>query len=1163
MEIFSSEIKTVLSPPINNDSKYFLEQLLQKEKIIIELNEQLHKCKEQLFKLESENSTLGKKNQERIEHSSILNNEEYVVNFIEKNHLQENKNMNKFQSQIKYLQQLLQKESKRKHIVLQIWDKEIKNIESTMVQILSDKIKIHEALYNFNNKNKPVSFVFCQDPSLIYKTEVEYISNLINFLRKYPNYMYKIFIKSKSKIEKECISCLVNNFLYTNIHSFNSNENEILFLLYHTLKYEIKSLDFVHSSQEFLTDSINFYLLKSLSSNYEIKHYFEKIFTNVFNSLEQIDSKGIFQELEFNPIHLNSKIQENKRELKDNTNSNEEIKLLLSGNFSADSMRYPVKCADGYPITEMNIVSFFGKYFSDLTKKELLNEISKKEKNKRMKDYLQKQYDEYTSIGNENLFTNNLFFQKLQLTEESSEIMKIYQSNFSTVIRNINQILINLHQSKPFIPIFFKYICKIISILIKRKFPNIIDVETNAFIAEFFFNIVIKNLLLSDNIDTLIPIQLVTPSVIHNIKILYYIINQLVRGSFFKSPSDFMYTVFNWYFIDIMPKVFEIFDDFTDVELPPFLQNIITEDDNINNNLIENYVFEKEEFNYQMMCLTTEQIYNIMTIIQRNEQFFLGNEINKQIKEDFPSFRASYNILKHSEHLIYLTNAVYFDEQSNPQRKTFVLFKELILSGNIQTAKRRVDDSFNHFNGTRLIANERTQILLKNIKQSISEILINIDIPYPFCSGIDNTISFFNYLLEIIQMNFFILENKQKIKFLILNLISLLPKLPDEYRLNDYFNLYDEIINNICDNIKKIDLNLFFPIIDRSKQIYKEMKKTERKLKDINKAKFNHKLKDFVTNAQLNLVLVLLKTRNTTIVKIYEYELGIKYQYLENFLFEKKVNENKTKNIVNILEFIKYFPNCNKITQKDKIFSFEKEVQLPEAIQTYYKFIWIYLKKKIYKEKNIPQVLDKSNISSSTINSEEGKKLFNEVKNYIMNHLYLKLFPLERSSEDLHIYNKCLLLSSWVELKHFMNYQEINLEIIIPGIKECIQQFELVRIPFEKMIIWSKVSKIIIDVLGYNDNLIEENYRKINQIIIFIIIKSQPKYFASNLEFIELYYEDLENSGDYKLFKSLSAIKDILLNFNHSNLLNVSEEEYNEKCLKNKDKLIKCFDVEK
>ena len=97
---------------------------------------------------------------ERIEYSSILNNEEYVDNVIEKNHLQENKNMNKFQSQIKYLQQLLQKESKRKHIVLRIWDKEIKDIESTMVQILTDKIKIHEALYNFNNKNKPVFLYF-------------------------------------------------------------------------------------------------------------------------------------------------------------------------------------------------------------------------------------------------------------------------------------------------------------------------------------------------------------------------------------------------------------------------------------------------------------------------------------------------------------------------------------------------------------------------------------------------------------------------------------------------------------------------------------------------------------------------------------------------------------------------------------------------------------------------------------------------------------------------------------------------------------------------------------------------------------------------------------------------------------------------------------------
>ena len=127
--------------------------------------------------------------------------------------------------------------------------------------------------------------------------------------------------------------------------------------------------------------------------------------------------------------------------------------------------------------------NFFKKYIPDLTKKELIK-ILESEKNNAMKDYIMKQLNEYKN--NDSLYANTEFLDNVYKSKESTEVLALYQSNFSIVIELINQLFFQLINNISIIPNSIRYLCKIISILLKKQFPTITAVELNAFVAEFF-----------------------------------------------------------------------------------------------------------------------------------------------------------------------------------------------------------------------------------------------------------------------------------------------------------------------------------------------------------------------------------------------------------------------------------------------------------------------------------------------------------------------------------------------------------------------------------------------------------------------------------------------------------------------------------------------------
>ena len=131
----------------------------------------------------------------------------------------------------------------------------------------------------------------------------------------------------------------------------------------------------------------------------------------------------------------------------------------------------------------------FIKYEKNISITELENLKSEAEKNNK-RDLVEYYEELIKNINQRNcldLYWNN-FINKYSNDNEIKKdyLLFIYQKDFLNVISFleifINDLLINISS----IPSSIKYICKIISILIKNKFNDLSKFELNSFISKFF-----------------------------------------------------------------------------------------------------------------------------------------------------------------------------------------------------------------------------------------------------------------------------------------------------------------------------------------------------------------------------------------------------------------------------------------------------------------------------------------------------------------------------------------------------------------------------------------------------------------------------------------------------------------------------------------------------
>ena len=414
-----------------------------------------------------------------------------------------------------------------------------------------------------------------------------YIHKLMNYLWEKPKIVAQIIQKTEIKDVKEHLAPLFSNNFYENILSSNNIEYNLMYLLTILLDEEIKNLDNANQFDKFLEkESQCGYLLGELRKKKDIQSFFKNI---IQDGIENLEKNYSSLNIILNVNKIDNEFKENFVKYRIN------IKKLDEEGFEKIDKKQ----------LKQEQKNFNQKYIPSLDKKTLQHLIKEEENNKRMRDFLNTKINDCDS--NEYLYSNKLLMKQLYDCQYSEQNLFRYQKSFMIIVNFIDFIIDKIISNSHKLPYSSRCICKIISLLIKKRFPSISETEKNAFIAKFFFGKLLVPILKNPIIEALIGDFIITGNTLNNLKIIGDIINKLTSGVFYKD-SESEFTPFNWYFLDKMENIFEIFDHMTKVTLPEFIEDFI------NDILPQNYEYKYFKENQDQVMMHQSMLFNLSQI---------------------------------------------------------------------------------------------------------------------------------------------------------------------------------------------------------------------------------------------------------------------------------------------------------------------------------------------------------------------------------------------------------------------------------------------------------------------------------------------------------------------------------------------------------------------
>lgn len=989
-----------------------------------------------------------------------------------------------------------------------------------------------------------------EERSLFFGELNVYIPNLLKILWDNPKFISKIIINSSNQDIKNNLANFFTNFFYENITSSKCIESNYLYLITLLLMDEINSLKGIETPETFLNSTKCGFFLEQLCEKNEIQYFFKKI---IFEVIESISNSHPNEEISFNPEKLREIISNQKE--KDNKMKNEyetesEDELILEKVKAKSSNKKEEENEDNQNRKNLFINKYMGLLKEEDLQMSLTNYENKTNKNN-MKDYIE-------NISNNIKSSPDVFNTKIlkENLNNNENIINLYEENYFQLSKYLDIIFDNLLESINLLPYSIRCICKIISNLIEKKFPNIKNYQTNAFISKFFIHKLFSLMFLNPEEYALINEFIISSNQKFNLLIISDIIKRFCLGKLFKDDKiDGNFTPFNWMFIEKMPKLIELYENINNVKLPNFIQKLINGE--LNGDYKFNYFDENknEIIFHTSICFNIENIYLLLKNIKNNKEKLLNENINLELKKTIEKLLFEENLKKllnlignkesslNSNISYQLGNANTYVQNRN---KTFNInnIKEKDLKFFLITNLKYNDDFIKIFNVKRKKQyyfieenkkdinedeNSKNEKIINRTKNFLCAILYN-----------NNKLNKDDFIEnKISNTKDILIELKKKMKYLNIlieetipsewymkSLFDYLQKLPKDLVNNDFEGLFNQLEENLTVSIKDYNLEELY--------IFKEKLNIVKKKKHI----YNNII-NILKDSKYNIYVRNIIKKLIVPVKIYykknDNDLKILYSNDIKPVITNKKSSAKQLICKTIEEFIYYFPDISRYAYNSKlnVLMILKEMEFSGKIKTYTKFIGENLRAE--------KVLN---------NEQELKLIMSKITDYIMEKIYYKIFPKDIDPVDNMIYLNCEKLS-WIQPKHIIKKSEDYLfGQFIPDITECFANINKQKCPRKKILYVEELFKLIYNLGAFNGEELEGVDGEL-QIMNYALIKAKPKRITSNNEFIKLFLGNKKGKREDIHLTQISAISIQISNFSYSYLINITEEEFIENCKKN------------
>ena len=1012
-----------------------------------------------------------------------------------------------------------------------------------------------------NNDNKKYELIVDNDEQCRFFKEMNtYIPRLLLYLWSQPKTVSDILSLGDKNLVKEHLAPFIVNNFYENIISSNYIEDNLMYVIALLLKKEINELNSEEDSATFLEETSCGYVLEQLRAKNDIKYFFKNIISSVLKKME-VDYSG--SDINLNVKQIQEKYQKTKEELDKlykKTGKKKKIidnefyrKIIISNVFSYQEEDNE----GGFLIPKDNIDPklFNSKYIPDVTKSELENKKQSFENDKNMKEYCDfniKKCEKDDSYGNQKLL-QNIFDSPI-----SKEVLASYQIEFSKIINLINKLIQNLLNDLYLLPYSVKCICKIIFLLINKKFKNISEAQKNAFIAKFFFNKLFAPIFENPGLGASVDDIIISETTKHNATIINLVLKKLVSGRLFETEidSDSDYTPLNWFFLDQMPEVFRFFENITKVTLPNFIEKLIN--DELPTNFELDYFTENKEevISHISICFTLFDLDALLTSIDKNKTKIFEEEKEipglKPLRLTFEKLLGD-NCSKLMKKLKEKKEYEKIKEEIKNKKKDKVEYKEVdgreilkyfliteLITNKQYTKLFEIEQEKANFSIKELKKTETEEEINKNniikVKNFFANLLYNFRtlVKTDFDQGtISNTNSILQEIKKYIKSSDFVIDGSIPSEWYASSLLEYLKKLPEELSRNDFEELYKEMENDINNSIKELDFEALSVCLGKAKFAKRVKINYEQTYKHILNIDLNEKVQKIIEKEFIP-VEIHYKYNKKEKEFFIEEKTNIKensLDLLDNAIFEEG---SEKKNICKTIKlFTKRFPDLVKgqILYDKTLTDMDKEMKLNENLQKYFEII----KKKIEKElKNVDE--------------NELKDINDKIYDYVMEKIYEKIYPIEPDPDDNQIFRKCVLLS-WVEPKHFLAKKTNYIfDSFLPDVIEFFGKLDTEKSPRVKFIYMKKIFLAINDVLRFNGRDGQAGVDDQMPILNYSFIKARPQNISSNYKFMNIFIGKNKNRSEGSQLTQISGICEHVINLTYEQLNGVTKEEFDEKC---------------
>ena len=935
---------------------------------------------------------------------------------------------------------------------------------------------------------------------------------LINVAGLLPNQKNKMFIGFD--VEK------INNFLkkdkcsLTRTEKKYQNYNDLFTKDIKKSRMNMKFLKFLREEEN--EEELN---KKEINNNFYVQANRDDFDNLLLGNLEEFDEIKILHEQDSKKTYLSF---EDKRGGKDDF----ETYLLNSGFFilkrqNGDEKKLEQKDAlireEERKFIEKNRDKLFNdlynKNFNNKSLPNCANEIEKqsKESDGIIEEYIKSKID---TIGNKKSFSNDDIIKEISQVSKSQDFTErfilIYKYHFEVIRQLADELLTSLILNRKNTPYIIRAICAIIFKLLEKKFPKITNNQKILFVSNFFFSDLIIPILKNPEFNGIMAYNFDNKvEDLRNIKLkaLIEIMKKLLKDELFDSSKkgEEKYTIFNPYFIEVMPHIIEFFKNLSSTELPNYIQSSINEGKKLEYKYLE--IHPEEQFEYQSMCINWTEFIEIYKVLKSNPTLYFVEETSEYmaLKQLMNNEDMFYTKIENDEKNLKKSYVYFFNEKSfiNDQLK-----EKMTGQKNKKVAFENKD-----------VSNDEKKIL-ENIKYCFYVVLKNLNILsknyFDQDESIENIIKELNNIINKEDFNGTLKEQALPLNWYGTYLQSYIDKIPLNYKNTNYSNLYDELIKEYSNNLNiyKNDESL--------KNLYNKIMNGENMIKI--SQNFLTKLKN--DKKKLDILHFILKKQIPIIIEYTDNEGKIsKIEIMKPEDKSKSKNEKVIKiTCNNILEFCDIFPDLNK-EDIDDIFQFEETIELKKALNKYFNIIYEYLKREsIYEEWQ----------------EEEKTNLKIKIQDFIYEQIYDKIYPHDfKDPLDMNILQNSFT-HKWIKPNN-LDEKLINLDDkMVQMMRTFIRKMVERKSPNYKLKEFEKLDFMINNIILLHEYP-EDTYLKI-MCLAFIKEQAYKSYKLNSLfRYIEMFsYEGKEN----KIINQFELILKKINQFSFKDIVGISEDEY-------------------